>query len=130
MKLNNIFRVTLISQPLLVIIYLIYSFFYRQLNPVLEEWEISNVSETITSIDVLVGAIGLLLLISLIMLFFFIKYGREFYLGIHVVSVIYYILDTQPRIMTPIEFLIYDLIVIATGITLALLYFSPIKEKF
>ena len=130
MKLNNIFRVTVISQPLLVIIYLIYSFFYRQLNPVLEEWEISNVSETITSIDVLVGVIGLLLLISLIMLFFFIKYGREFYLGIHVVSVIYYILDTQPSIMTPIEFLIYDLIVIATGITLALLYFSPIKEKF
>ena len=130
MTLNNIFRVTIISQPVLVIVYMIYSFFFRQLNPILEEWEISNISETITNIDVLVGVIGILLLISLTMLFFFIKYGREFYLGIHVVSVVYYILNTQPRIMTSMEFLIYDLIVVATGITLALLYFSPIKEKF
>ena len=130
MTLNNIFRVTIISQPVLVIVYMIYSFFFRQLNPILEEWEISNISETITNIDVLVGVIGILLLISLTMIFFFIKYGREFCLGIHVVSVVYYILNTQPRIMTSMEFLIYDLIVVATGITLALLYFSPIKEKF
>ena len=130
MNLNHIFRVTLISQPLLVIVYLIYSVSYRQLNPILEEWEIMQISETMTNMDILAGVIGFLLLVSLIMLFFFVKYGREFYLGIHLASISYYILDTQPRIMTPMEFLIYDLIVIATGITLALLYFSPIKEKF
>ena len=130
MNLNHIFRATLISQPLLVIVYLIYSVSYRQLNPILDGWEIMNISETMTNMDILAGVIGFLLLVSLIMLFFFVKYGREFYLGIHLASISYYILDTQPRIMTPMEFLIYDLIVIATGITLALLYFSPIKEKF
>ena len=129
MKLSNIFRLFVISQPTLIVIYVLYFSFYRQLDPILEAWEIINTSELWTTADTITGIFVIILIISLIMLFFFIKYGRELYLVLAVIGYIFPF-STKITILTPIDYFINDFFTISTCMIIGTMYLTSIKYRF
>lgn len=131
MTLNKIFRIVILLQPILIGIYAVYFSSFRELDPILDSWEYIANSEPIPlTVDILLSALAITYLISLIMLFFYYKYGRHLYLAYFVISIIYSIVDTSPIIFTNIDSLLLQLLATLNGITLAMIYLSPINKNF
>ena len=131
MNIEKIFK-NLILLDLAIFILAMVSIFFipeeiEKISDTLDYGLLSNINEMY--ILLAFAIIVIVYLISLILLYRFIRLGKNLYLLMFVISVILSLL-TGPVIQTSFEYTINYLSGALGGAILILLYFSPIKDKF
>ncbi len=77
----------------------------------------------------LLGLAALAALVNQVLLFFYWKLSREIYLASCVLlypSTMFFGLS----VLTPVEYMLYEISAFLSGVTLALAYYSPVAERF
>ncbi len=128
MDLEKIFKNLIIAQAIFIFL----TFFSAIYTPI----ELLEISEYVPA-GIYETQLGLILsilllvayLISLILLYRYISYGKKIYVAVIIIG---FILDLAGGafLMTSISFVLGSMVTLIGGATLAILFFSPIKNKF
>jgi len=134
MNLEKLIRSSLIIQWVLIALFIIITFIEAiNLPPLLEEYVRLKENENQSSVE-MIGTILMIIslliyLISSIGVFNFKKWSRSLYLWSYILG-IFAIPFWGITIMTPYSYVIGEVMTLFIGITLAILYFSEVKEHF
>ena len=131
MNIEKIFKNLILLDLAIFIISMVSLFFIPEeietISDTLDYGLLSNINEMY--ILATFAIIVIAYLINLILLYRFIRFGKNLYLFIFIVIIILSLL-TGPVIQTSFEYTINYLSGASGGAILILLYFSPIKDKF
>jgi len=128
MDLEKIFKNLIIADAIVIFIYLISSFNIPKDLMEMAEYVPAGIYETEFGL-ILALIIVVAYIISLVLLYRYVSYGKNVYVAVVVIG---FILDLagEAYILTSISFNLAVIGSMITGAILALLFFSPIKDKF
>ena len=128
MDLEKVFKNLIIADAIVIFIYLISGFNMPKDLMEIAEYVPAGIYETESGL-VLTLLIVAAYIISLVLLYRYVGYGKKVYVAVVVIG---FILDLfgEAYIMTSISFSIGVILNMTNGAILTLLFFSPIKDKF
>ena len=128
MDLEKIFKNLIIANAIAIFIYIISAFNMPKDLMEIAEYVPAGIYETESGL-VLTLLIVAAYIISLVLLYRYVSYGKKVYVAVVVIG---FILDLfgEAYILTSISFSIGVILNMITGAILTLLFFSPIKDKF